>query len=284
MNDAIEETKKIPLFEMAKASHAFVYHHWDALRHLSALPMALYYLAIFVAYLALGTDLWLTNWQFAPLILLTVISIPFVVSWYRLALLGPEAIAGQKGLRFGEYEKAFFSALLFITIFSVFLGGMGGTLFGMILTFSGNIVMGFTGYQPVWGYPNAVGPVVMLVGTFFGLLLFLRMALLLPATAKNGKTAPSDIWSVAKGNVFRLGGLLFLVNLPVSIVFSAVYLLVVVISRSFLDQQAALETSIVVNSAIYMVQAFVTLALGATALSMSYQLLGSDEADTKPAA
>ncbi|WP_152415382.1 hypothetical protein [Caenispirillum salinarum] len=175
-------------------------------------------------------------------------SLPFLVGWYRLVVLGPGAVAGRFPLAFTRLEGRF---LLWMVVI--------GLVLVVPLVISGAIAVPFaTG--DISGTQVSPVPMLLAVAMFILLILAsLRLSFVFPAIAAEEPVSFARAWEITKGNSLRLLGLMALVHVPV-LVFGAI------IEAFAVGLGLPFSLVLFVDLAI----SFTIMALGATAFGEAY--------------
>lgn len=261
---------KLPVVEVTAEAYHFLWRHRRALVDRASLPMAVVLIVGILEYLmnmptgggdlpapapvgaeddgANGAD----DGGGGPALLLSLayfaMSLPFLVGWYRLVILGPGGIAGRSPLSFTRLEGRFLVWMVLI-----------GLLLVVPLVISGTIAVPFaTGDVS----PQQVSIMPMLVALFMFLLLILaslRLSFVFPALAAEEPTSFARAWEITKGNSLRLLGLVALVHIPV-LVFGAI------IEAMAIGLGLPFSLVLFVDLAV----SFTIMALGATAFGEAY--------------
>lgn len=178
-------------------------------------------------------------------------SLPFLVSWYRVIIDGPQAVAGRPPFSFGRPEGRFLLWALLL-----------GLVLAVPMIIAGAVAIPFaTGELP----GNQVPLLPVLLAVFFFILLVLaslRLSLIFPAIAVEEPASFARAWDISKGNSFRLFGLAVVVHLPALLMGGIVELLVIGAGAPF---------SIVL--AVDLCISFTIMALGASMFGEVYKRL-----------
>lgn len=244
---------KLPVVEVAAEAYHFLWRHRRVLVDRAALPMAVVLLVGILEYLMNapsdgqtdenggGSGVLVSLAYFA-------MSLPFLVGWYRLVILGPSGIAGRSPLSFTRLEGRFLIWMVLI-----------GLLLVVPVVISGAIAVPFaTGNVSIW----QVSPIPVLVATVMFLLLIvasLRLSFVFPALAAEDPANFARAWEITKGNSLRLLGLMALIHIP-ALVFGAI------IEAFSIGLGLPFSLVLFVDLAI----SFTIMALGATAFAVSY--------------
>ena len=202
-------------------------------------------------------------WLLAVIVFAAVFCM-YAVSWHRLYLVPGEDISARGAYRWGgrqwrfllSYIKVLLIMIPIFTVLAVILGGLAGviaasagggaTLFGSILI--------------------AQALSALVVGWYYA-----RFSMLFPAMAVDAGLKVRDAWRLSKGNGWRLLWIIVFVALPVAIVTWPVNFGISVVLMN-----SGVISSLTANLLIALIGqffAFIGIAVGVSALSISYKLL-----------
>lgn len=178
-------------------------------------------------------------------------SLPFLVSWYRIVIDGPQSVAGTPPIGFGRAEGRF---LLWALVL--------GLVLAVPMVIAGAVAIPFaTGELS----GNQVPLLPVLLAVFFFILLVLaslRLSLIFPAIAVEEPASFARAWDMSKGNSFRLFGLAVVVHLP-AILFGGLFELMVLGFGAPFSLLLAVELAV----------SFSIMALGASMFGEVYKRL-----------
>lgn len=232
---------------------------------MAILPMALYFGAYMAYFLIAGP------WPFingTPLLLTAFVglaSIPFVVAWHRLILIGPDVVMGHWGFSAGMREWRF---ILWGIGFGLVLGLAAGIVGGVLGGVLGSVV-GALGLSPHMGTLIAVA-----AGALLGILCvapIYRIGLVFPAIAKDEEASWSRMWNLGKGNTFRLTWALIVAVVVIHLAFILLAMGVGILLA--LAKMQGMTAQIVVRGVIETLTYFLSFAVGAGILSTAYRHL-----------
>lgn len=180
-----------------------------------------------------------------------VASLPFLVSWYRLIIDGPQALAGRPPFSFGRPE------------WRMLLWAMAlGLVLAVPMVIAGAVAIPFaTGDLPAGQVP--LMPVLLAVFFFILLVLAsLRLSLIFPAIAVEEPASFQRAWDMSKGNSLRLLGLALVIHVP-ALMFGGLLELTVI----------GFGVPFSVMLAVDLAVSFAVMALGATMFAEVYKRL-----------
>ncbi|SOD92330.1 hypothetical protein [Caenispirillum bisanense] len=178
-------------------------------------------------------------------------SLPFLMSWYRLIVEGPQAVAGRPPIAFGRLEGRF---LLWVVLL--------GLVLAVPMVIAGTLAIPFMAGD-VSGHELPILP--LLLAVFFFLLLVLaslRLSLIFPAVAVEEPASFPRAWEMTKGNSFRIAVAAVLVHVP-AILFGGILELAAL--RLGLPFSLMLAVDLVIS--------FTIMALGAAMFGEAYRRL-----------
>lgn len=189
-----------------------------------------------------GGLLWLTY---------MAVSLPFMVNWYRLVILGPQAIAGRPPVVFTRLEGRMLIWMLLI-----------GLVMMVPLAIAGSIVVPFAvggmpgGQVPLFPFMAALGMFLLLI------VASLRLTFVFPAIAVDETANFPRAWELTKGNGLRILVLAALVHLPVLV-------MGVIVQALAIGMGLPVSLTLLVDMTV----SFVIMALGATMFGEAYTRL-----------
>jgi hypothetical protein len=261
---------KLPVAEVAAETYHFLWRHRRMLVDRASLPMAIVLVVGIVEYL-LGTPSGNGGLP-APMptpeagdlaeeprggigvaqsVAYFLVTLPFLVGWYRLVVLGPTAIAGRSPLSCTRLEARFLLWMLLI-----------GLVLAIPLLISGTIVTPFaTG--SISGDQVPLAPLLLSTLMFLALILAsLRLSFIFPAIAAEEPASFARAWEMTKGNSLRILALALVAHIP-ALVLGAV------VETFFIGLGLPYSLLLFVELTI----SFTIMALGATAFGVAYARL-----------
>ncbi len=255
---------KLKIWQTTYATYGLVFRNQKAFWHIAALPMAIYYGALVIAHVALDKE-------FAGLVttvggswLLTILSLPFIVTWYRLVLLGPNSVVEHHGLRYGRREGKFFLIFLGVYVVLKIITVILAMISGANAVFAAD--SGDAGSVRIFFGLLGIPIIMIIILIVFAPIL--RLGLVFPSVAIDQGASPRKAWILTKGNSFRFAAVLLFTLFPIVFIFDL--LIMPIISQA----PASLVTFL--EGAIITYKYFLASCVGASALSLSYNFLTSE--------
>lgn len=190
----------------------------------------------------------------------------YAVSWHRLYLVPGEDASARGTYRWGGrqwrfllgYIKVFLIVIPIFIVLAVILGGIGGVV--------GAAAAGGGGATLFVSVLVAQALSWLIVGWFYA-----RFSMLFPAMAADAGLKVREAWRLSKGNGWRLLWIIVFVALPIAIVTWPVnFGISVVLMDSGVISSL---TANLLTALIGQFFAFIGIAVGVSALSISYKLL-----------
>ncbi len=274
--------KKLPVWRTVKAANVFVFTNMATFWRIAIIPMCVYFVLYFIWYVAVGKEVLnslqanadpvVSLWLFVPIIILSFLTISFVVSWHRLVLLGADAIVTDRGLKFERREFRFLLKGFVVTIIlaiastlAIMFAGIIGTVISATL---GGLVPGFFVFlASIFFFVAALAPIY-------------RYFLVIPAICIDGNASFGAAWKLGKGNSYRFFWTVFLASIPFAILVTVIGLVIGASLGFVLAPENAYQAATILGKAIEMFYFFAIGAIGATTLSMSYRFLTEAKAET----
>ncbi len=210
-------------------------------------------------------------------IFLTVISalagiwayVSYSIAWHRSYLYPVENVTIGSCYSWGGRQWRFLGTLIKIGI--LFAGASTLIVFGIFL-FSGTGARSLSGI----GF-SSFGPMVMLA-MLFGLALigavYVRLSVWLPAVALDQTLSLGEVWTLTRGNGWRLLAVIMLVSIPIGIILIPVTA-VMNFAASTAPDYGPLTTGLVQHLMVQFLS-YIYIALGISALSVCYARLGEN--------
>ena len=261
---------KLRVWATTGAAYGFFFSHQSEFWRLAALPMAIYYALFLVVLLFAGVEVVQSGWGDVLGLVLSVLAMPFIVAWHRLAILGPEAIAGQRGLTIGRREGLFIVVSWGIALPFIILG--------IVVEALGAVVEAQTA-SPAGAGGFDVGFILPMIIILFVMAPLLRVFLIYPLIATDHGVSIRQAWKLAKGNTFRFAAILCLVGYSLKAV-----IWIIDSSASFLlTGNVGSGPTIAINHATGVLEYFIVGSVGASALALSYRFLTTTRNDAAEA-
>jgi hypothetical protein len=274
-------TRKLPVLSMAIAVYRFVFAHLPTFGRLAVRPMVILFGFSFITATYFTDAVLSMAGSIADYAVFILFLTPFLVAWHRLVLLGPEAIAGHRGLAFERRDRIFFlwSILLAILIelFLQFLVALPTDFIGESFDFTKFGMAG--GFILTFVAELVLFPMIVLVSRFI---------LVFPSIAIDAGALLGEVWQLTRGNALRLALLYYLVYIPISVALAMVHLAVLHVSTWLAAQGYGVNWAVAMYIIEKTIWSFFIGALLATGLSLSYRLLtapreeGEDERESTP--
>ena len=280
----------LPVWVTIKAVYEFVLAHQQQFWRLAALPMVIY-ASVFILIYALTDERSLfprepsISGYFLLQHIILLIAIPFVVTWHRFVLVGPQAVERERGLRWGARELRFLGWSVVLTLIIGIAGGFAAALvIGIILMF----------FLASFGDPAAMDPGMLsedvirllfyanLVLSFVIVAPLFRYMLFLPSISIDRGASWSEAGGWGRGNSLRLVGVFICCTMPIVIVGHALQSALGLNLLAFKGDGISVG-QVFAGAAMDMVWAFLLGALGATALSLCYRVLYAFQHGQPPA-
>ena len=255
---------KLRIWATIQAAYGFFFSHQSDFWRLAALPIAIYYALFFVVLLFAGVELVQSGWGDVLGLVLGVLAAPFIVAWHRLVLLGPEAIAGQRGLTFGRREGLF----IVLTLLPV------GLIFAVIIVIA-NLGAAIDAHAASPAEPAGfdVGFILPMVIILFVMAPLMRVLLIFPSIATDQGVSIRQAWKLAKGNTFRFAAIIFLVGFSLRVVFWIIDFSANFLLTGNVSSESGMVPTIAITRAIQVLENFIGGSVGVSALSLSYRFL-----------
>jgi hypothetical protein len=251
--------QKLRVWKTTNETYTLILRNQKAFWRISALPMAISYAAFVIAHIVVDEGLGGEVWYLLVWLLLTVLTVPFIVAWHRLVLIGPDSVVKRSGLRFGRREGKFLLIFLVVavswTIIAVTLEMMRGVNAALAANAAGSRSGG--------DYVAIVPLIVMVI--VFGQIF--RLALVFPSIAIDEGASVRKALKLTKGNSFRFTAVLAFTAFLVGFVFK------ILIHPTISQAPANLVTFL--EGAITVYRNFLVPCVLASALSLSYKFFTS---------
>ncbi len=267
-----ERKTKLRTWQTAQSAYGFVFKHQTEFWRLAMLPMAIFCVVIVVVYSTIGVEFAnsVLGGGLADL-LLTILVLPFIVAWHRLILVGPEAVAGHRGLVYGRREGMFFVWIIIFTILFLVL----------ILPFIMIPILTILEAEAAQDTEAQADPFAMILPAMIIFLVTIpvwRLSFVFPSLAIDRGASIKGAWSLTRGNTFRLAfAMSILIILPVRIVFEGVADAASFLLTQILGPETVTGPAVALNWAVTLFERFFMGALVASFLSLTYLILTTDD-------
>ena len=190
----------------------------------------------------------------------------FAVAWHRRYLVPNEVTTIRAALRWGRRQTRFLLLAIGVGVpatIVLFASGFGAFLFGTL-------------FGEVWH--------ALLLATFIAflpvLVIYARLSLLFPSTSVDHRMSFSECWRITRGNGWRLALIIFLIaalvwviTYPIDVTIAAIF--------DFLELSESLIAKFI-GTFFDEALGFIGIAVGVSALSISYRALLVAPSDAPP--
>ena len=264
--------KQLAVFKILRDTYAFVWlERRDFLSLAFPAIVVLAILSTLIAWIEMSmaptrTDeaFGIGGWVYSAVSL--AVWVMFAVAWHRRYLVPNEVTTVRAALRWGRRQTRFLllaiavGVLAAIVFFAITIGAiLFVTLFGGVWQMLHLAI--FIAFLPV-------------------LLIYARLSLLFPSTSVDHRMSFSECWRVTRGNGWRLALIIFLIAAPVWVITYLIHVTIAAIF-DFVELSESLTTDFVgafLDEALW----FIGIAVGVSALSISYRALLVAPSDAPP--
>jgi hypothetical protein len=221
---------RVPILRSVAAAYGFLFSHWNRVLIAAAPYTLIAIISIVVA--NMGGDLLVLS----PLLWAagTLASIALSASVLRMAVLGD--YGGWHGLRLGPDEGRLFIVNILVPILTLVVSILVGMLWLVIFSTIAAAALASAGVDPetldlelidVTSYLGSSEWVVIIIAGIGAAAIMMwlaaRLALSFPATIANKKIQVLSVWSLSKGNAWRIALCLVLTSVPLLVIEVGVY-------------------------------------------------------------
>jgi hypothetical protein len=180
----------------------------------------------------------------------------YSVAWHRAFLVPGESVTIGSAYRWRKRQTQFLFA--YLKLFGVIVGVVGVV----------GVVIGITTAAAT---SEASILIIQLGYALAGGLIFSRLSMLFPATAVDRHMTLKEGWRFTRGNTWRLFGIGLMVAVPIALISVPFNILIGLLAVS--TGVGGSLTGNLILTLMYHFLAFVGIAVGVTALSISYRRL-----------